>query len=449
MVRRSMPVAGGWATRFGNWLGSIGWGKFFLLAVLLMGLAGIVSSLLPRKPSPARPKVDVVVSVDNNGLHVTAPKQAAKPGVVPPAVSVDDKGVRIQANKDGRKVTVVIDDHGVRVEEPKPVPPAEEDKEPQAVIVAPEVLADPDRVAEAVDAAHDKIEEIVQGQVDRKVAQLRHDDMLVSHESVDLPEAALVLLFIFAIVKIALGSKRRAESRAQVASAVAADEGLKRQLAEAQLKTMQAQVEPHFLFNTLASVDYLIETDPARASRMQKNLIQYLRSALPQMRQGSSTLGQETALCRSYLEILKMRMDERLQFTISMPAGLSSASFPPMMLQTLVENSIKHGLEPKPDGGTLTLSAAVVDGCVRVAVSDTGLGFGVAGASGGGVGLNNVRERLQALFGSRARLVIEPNSPTGTIATIEVPYTVGAIGAASGGAPVAAVPAPPAAASPA
>jgi sensor histidine kinase YesM len=224
-----------------------------------------------------------------------------------------------------------------------------------------------------------------------------------------------------------MGSKRRAETRAQAADAVAADEGLKRQLAEAQLKTMQAQVEPHFLFNTLASVDYLIETDPARASRMQKNLIQYLRAAVPQMRQASSTLGQEMALCRSYLEILKVRMDDRLQFAITMPAGLSTAAFPPMMLQTLVENSIKHGLEPKPEGGALMLNADVVDGNLRVAVSDTGLGFGAAGSGGGGVGLNNVRERLKALFGARSRLTIEPNSPSGTIATIVVPYAVGVV----------------------
>ena len=190
---------------------------------------------------------------------------------------------------------------------------------------------------------------------------------------------------------------------------------------------MQAQVEPHFLFNTLASVDYLIETDPARASRMQKNLIQYLRAALPQMRQASSTLGQEMALCRSYLEILKVRMDDRLQFAITLPAGLSTAAFPPMMLQTLVENSIKHGLEPKPEGGALTLSADVVDGNLRVAVSDTGLGFGAAGAGGGGVGLNNVRGRLQALFGARGRLTIEANSPSGTIATIVLPYAVGTV----------------------
>ena len=147
---------------------------------------------------------------------------------------------------------------------------------------------------------------------------------------------------------------------------------------------MQAQVEPHFLFNTLASVDYLIETEPSTASKMQKSLIQYLRAALPQMREGSTTLGKEVQLCRSYLEILKFRMEDRLQYSLIVPQGLSSAQFPPMMLQSLVENSIKHGLEPKPEGGSLTISADISNGRLRVTVADSGLGFAAAGVSGSG-----------------------------------------------------------------
>jgi sensor histidine kinase YesM len=236
----------------------------------------------------------------------------------------------------------------------------------------------------------------------------------------------LVSMTIVALIalKVVLGSKSRAEFQARKASATAAQEGLKRQLAEAQLKMMQAQVEPHFLFNTLASVDYLIETDPARASRMQKNLIQYLRAAVPQMREGTSNLGREILQCRSYLEILKVRMDERLQFSINVPQGLLSAAFPPMMLLTLVENAIKHGLEPKADGGSLSVSAVVADGKLRVAVADSGMGFGNAQRGGTGVGLVNVRERLLALYGPAANLVIDANSDGGTIATILVPYQI-------------------------
>ncbi|HEX4583389.1 MAG TPA: histidine kinase [Burkholderiaceae bacterium] len=450
--RSAAGALGRAASRFGNWLASIGWFKFFLLAFLILALSALLQSLRPRAPdeSDAKLPVDVQVNVDSKGLHIKPPAHA------PPHVEIGEHGIRVQNEENGRKQSVVIDRHGVRVEQaPLPTSPGEPASAPSSapaapaapgqkgeaggqpeVTVPPEALSDPDKVAEAVDAAKDKIDEIVQEQVDRKLA--RHGGLHVPDPLPDLSDLALVAVFVGLILKIALGSKRRAESRAQAADAVAAEEGLKRQLAEAQLKTMQAQVEPHFLFNTLASVDYLIETDPARASRMQKNLIQYLRAAVPQMRQASSTLGQEIALCRSYLEILKVRMEDRLQFAITMPAGLSTASFPPMMLQTLVENSIKHGLEPKPEGGTLTLNADVVDGNLRVAVSDTGLGFGTAASGGSGVGLGNVRERLQALFGARGRLTIEANSPGGTIATIVVPYTLGTAGPAPQTSPQAA-----------
>jgi LytS/YehU family sensor histidine kinase len=155
---------------------------------------------------------------------------------------------------------------------------------------------------------------------------------------------------------------------------------------------------------------------------MQKNLIQYLRAALPQMREGSTTLGKELALVRSYLEILKVRMEDRLQSAITVPQGLMSAQFPPMVLQSLVENAIKHALEPKPEGGSITVTADIANGNLRVTVADTGLGFGAAGKPGTGVGLSNVRERLAALYSGRAKFSIEANSPSGTIATVEVPY---------------------------
>ncbi len=391
-ARAAASATGVAGARIGNWLASIGWWKFFLLLILMLMAASLADSMFfsssrERRHVKSVP-VEVNISVDSEGLHITAPPHARQSKAQP----------RLQGSNQGS-------------------PSAK-------VTVPPDVLSDPDKIGDAVDAAHDQIEEIVQQQLDSKMAHLKAAGVNESSRWPDVADWALMLGFALLIVKIAMSSKRRAETRAQEADAAAAEEGLKRQLAEAQLKTMQAQVEPHFLFNTLASVDYLIETDPSRASRMQKNLIQFLRAALPQMRQASSTLGQEMALCRSYLEILKVRMDERLQFAITMPAGLSSAAFPPMMLQTLVENSIKHGLEPKPEGGTLTLSADVVDGNVRVAVSDTGLGFGASGSGGSGVGLSNVRERLKALFGARGRLSIAPNSPSGTIATIEVPYTV-------------------------
>ena len=451
LAQSAASVAGA----IGNWLASIGWGKFFLLTLLMLAALSLADDMFSSSHKghrhPPDVPVEVKITVDSDGLHIARPADGQKvvkggehgAAEAKPKVRIDEKGVRVETDKDGEKSTVVIDNNGVRIErhpsadgkkppEP-PMPPKPESGEPDAgesgpvVTLPPGMISDPDKISEAVDAAKDQIQEIVQDQVNERVAGLKGEGRDESSDWPAFTDWGLILAFALLIVKIAMGSKRRAESRAQAADAVAAEEGLKRQLAEAQLKTMQAQVEPHFLFNTLASVDYLIETDPARASRMQKNLIQYLRAAVPQMRQASSTLGQEMALCRSYLEILKVRMDDRLQFAITMPAGLSTAAFPPMMLQTLVENSIKHGLEPKPEGGALTLNADVVDGNLRVAVSDTGLGFGAAGSGGSGVGLNNVRERLQALFGARSRLTIEPNSPNGTIATIVVPYAVGVV----------------------
>lgn len=446
-ARVCAPLMRQFGTRFGDWLAGIGWGKFFLLAILLLIFGGMLSSFLfERGPAvvveQAQPKyrVDVVVSVSPEGIRI-APPPVPKPPAPPEApaspepltagkgapavkrsgVKVDDKGVQIFSNADGKQVAITIDEKGVRVEDAATAARADGGGG-ESIVIPPEVAADPQRVAEAVEAARETIERIVSDQVSRQVARRTR----VSRESSGewVMSFMLVLIVAMIIVKVVLGSKKKAESRAQAATATAAAEGLKRQLAEAQLKMMQAQVEPHFLFNTLASVDYLIETDPARASKMQKNLIQYLRAALPQMREGSTTLGKEIALCRAYLEILKVRMEDRLQFAITVPQGLASARFPPMVLQSLVENAIKHGLEPKAEGGSLTIGADVANGNLRVTVADTGLGFAAAARPGTGVGLANVRERLAALYGGRAKISIEANTPTGTIVTIEVPYAI-------------------------
>ena len=229
-------------------------------------------------------------------------------------------------------------------------------------------------------------------------------------------KALVVMAFVYLIVlKATSNTKRRAAVAVQSAGEMAERESLKRQVSEAKMQMMQAQVEPHFLFNTLASIDHLIETDPPRASTMQKNLIAYLRAALPQMRENATDLGREVDLVNAYLEILKVRMEERLQVSYHVPNGLRSADFPPMMLQSLVENAIKHGLEPKAEGGLLDVAAEIVHGDLHVTVTDTGLGFspGVASTAGTGLGLSNIRERLKLLFGDRGHLVIEANQVDG------------------------------------
>jgi LytS/YehU family sensor histidine kinase len=186
---------------------------------------------------------------------------------------------------------------------------------------------------------------------------------------------------------------------------------------------MQAQVEPHFLFNTLANVQHLVETDAKAAARVLESLIQYLRAALPQMREGATSLGRELDMARAFLEIHRVRMGSRLDFAIEVPEALKGRPFPPMMLISLVENAIKHGVDPCCDAGTITIRAQEDAGRLKVSVADTG--EGVRPKTGGGVGLTNIRERLKALYGSSARLVLEENAPRGVVASIEVPAAAG------------------------
>ena len=225
------------------------------------------------------------------------------------------------------------------------------------------------------------------------------------------------------IIKVVARGKRRAELTANEATKRAETEQLERTVLEARMEALQAQIEPHFLFNTLASIDQLIQTDPPRASRMQQSLIRYLRSAMPQMREGRRpTLGQQVDLCSAYLEIMSVRMEGRLQPVVNVPEGLKSAVFPSMMLQTLVENAIKHGLEPQTEGGRLEIGAEIVDGQLAVHVLDNGVGFMPKAEAG--VGLANVRERLKALYDGRAELIISVPPAGGTCATIKVPYEI-------------------------
>jgi sensor histidine kinase YesM len=193
---------------------------------------------------------------------------------------------------------------------------------------------------------------------------------------------------------------------------------------EAELKLMQAQVEPHFLFNTLASVQYLTETDPRAAGKLLSHLIEYLRAALPQLRASSTTLGKEVGLAAAYLNILQMRMGERLTFAIDVPSELAQHPFPPNLLISLVENAIKHGVEPAADGGTISVVARRDGNDVMVSVIDTGRGNAARAPDhpGHGVGLTNVRERLAALYGAQGRFILIEEPPHGTRATLSIPF---------------------------
>jgi signal transduction histidine kinase len=221
------------------------------------------------------------------------------------------------------------------------------------------------------------------------------------------------------VVAAVILREKTARDQARIHRAESERIRLEKNILEARLQVMQAQVEPHFLFNTLANVQHLVETDPSAASRMLDSLIHYLRAALPQMREGATNLGRELDMARAFLEIQRFRMGSRLDFAIHVPEELKARAFPPMMLISLVENAVKHGVDPCCECGSITIRAVEDEGRLRVSVTDTG--EGIVPKKGGGVGLSNIRERLKALYGSSARLVLEENAPRGVMAAIEVP----------------------------
>lgn len=239
-----------------------------------------------------------------------------------------------------------------------------------------------------------------------------------------LPELGLFFVVISVAIKVLAGGKRSADLKAAEATSKANVEALERRLMEAQMAALQAQIEPHFLFNTLALIGQLIETDPLQASQIHTHLIQYLRSAMPQMREkNTGRLGQQVALSRAYLNIMQARMRDRLTVNFDVPVYLADAAFPSMMLQTLVENSIKHGLEPKTEGGHIDIRAGLAGRHLQVTVKDNGVGFDVHADDG--IGLSNIRERLKVLYGQEAQLLIEAPLDGGAQVSIFVPYSPG------------------------
>ena len=213
--------------------------------------------------------------------------------------------------------------------------------------------------------------------------------------------------------------RQQENARAELADAECRRQSLQAQMVEAKLSALQAQIEPHFLFNTLANVKRLYETAPRQGREMLSSLISYLRAALPSMRQSGSTLGRELDLARSFLTILKMRMGDRLDFRIAADPALADAPVPPMVLPTQVENAIKHGLSPLPEGGRIDIAAHREGDDLRVDVRDNGAGFSSTGGSG--VGLANTRSRLAALYGPRAALSLSAATPRGVVASIRIP----------------------------
>ncbi len=433
---------------YGGWLVTISWWKFIALSVLLLIMSGILQNIppfnirlptltrvdgVPTPPTPPKPR-EPVIHIERS--KKTTPAEGAASGVTATKgevqISINGDGIFVRrapaaANASSAASAaspgLEIGPDGIEIK----VPPGADSE-----VVREAVREARDQIKEAIEAAADAAAEAAaesgaSGDVTVNITPhgRRLDYFTLGDE---LPTLAFLWIAMSIILKITYKGRLQAEVKAAQATETAEAEQLKRQVVEARMAAMQAQVEPHFLFNTLASIDHLIETDPARASVMQKNLIALLRASMPTMREANGSgsgvrdLGREMAVIQPYLEILKVRMEDRLATEIDVPEGLRSAAFPPMMIQSLVENAIKHGLEPKPEGGRLSVAAQIVHGKLAVTVADTGVGFGKAATAGTGIGLNNIRERLQLLYGNRASLTVAENPPGGTKVTITVPY---------------------------
>ncbi len=250
---------------------------------------------------------------------------------------------------------------------------------------------------------------------------LRHIFSVAPTQSKSIPLQAIVFALAFGGTVTYFFYSR---ARLKVSREIIHQERIKRlssekEALEANLRLLQAQVEPHFLFNTLSNVLSLIDTDPAKGKSMLVDLIHYMRTSLSRTLPEATTLDQELNMIQAYLNIQKIRMGERLRFMIKLPEAVRKHPFPPMLLQPLVENALKHGLEPKMDGGEIMIKAMEEDDLIRVEVADTGLGF--ASFEKTGVGIGNVRERIKLLYGEKGRFILQENRPNGVRAIIEVP----------------------------
>jgi signal transduction histidine kinase len=233
-----------------------------------------------------------------------------------------------------------------------------------------------------------------------------------------------LVMAMFMLLVLVSGERRidhettAAHQREQIAAAA-------QLLAEARLRALQAQIEPHFLYNTLANVLSLIDSQPAQARHMLERFIDYLRASLTASRAEHATVGAELDLAAAYLDVLAVRMGSRLRYRIDAADAVRAVRMAPMLLQPVVENAVMHGLEPKVDGGEIVLRAQADGATLRIEVADTGAGPGAGPARpGGGVGLANLRARLRSLYGASAQLQLLENQPCGMTVRLLLPLEV-------------------------
>lgn len=258
---------------------------------------------------------------------------------------------------------------------------------------------------------------------------------LIFHNDLTVPIMSFIFSLIIGILfwnqnKIAELTAETEREKARVAS-------IEKQALQVQLQLLQAQIEPHMLFNTLANLQALIAIDTTKAQHMLEQIIIYLRATLNNSRGQSTTLQKEFSLMRAYLDILSIRMGKRLAYTLNLPDTLQSARIAPMLIQPLIENAIKHGLEPKMEGGHIAISAysshEQAISMLHITVTDTGFGLTAdydeqhlttqyfAQQNERQIGNANIKERLLALYGDQAKLFLSANQPEGVIAHIALP----------------------------
>jgi hypothetical protein len=232
------------------------------------------------------------------------------------------------------------------------------------------------------------------------------------------------ILFAPWIAVAALVRQRDAFARDQATAFALERSELERRALDARYRLLQAQVEPHFLFNTLANVQALVEAGAPQASQVLRSLIAYLRAAVPRLHERTATLGQELDLVQAYLEVMHMRMPDRLQYAVEADNAARELQCPPMTLLTLVENAVRHGIDPSEVGGRIGIDVRLQAGRCCVRVSDTGVGLKRAGR-GLGTGLAALRERLQLAFGGDAELELTDMAPHGVRADLTFPARLG------------------------
>ncbi len=245
---------------------------------------------------------------------------------------------------------------------------------------------------------------------------LRFQAMLVAGVSGGLLYAAIVGAIVYLRAQQVAVANRRLSSEKQ-------ESDVQRQLTETRLRLLQAQIEPHFLFNSLAAAQQLSQKGAPEAAKLIGHLVRFLRMSIPSMRDDKATVKREFEQISAYLAIMQTRMRDRLQFSVQAEPATESVELPPALVMTLVENAIKHGIEPSRDGGRVDVTATMAESCVDIRVIDTGVGFTstVSKDAGGGLGLSNIAQRLQAIYGDLAQVRLTQNEPHGCIASLRLP----------------------------